>query len=182
MAADGTDVSPDRVSDFGEKTRDEAMDFQKGALSSMSSVVSAQPRSGMDAAVSFGNAHTERFKAFQMFAQDASTGLMALGFGALTIAQNYREADMSQAKQMNSVDAAFNPAAGTPSIASDQADQAAQAKEAPAKTPAGNPPDLPRPAPPAPVDSCEPPTPAEQVIAHNKIYGKDENWLPGQDD
>jgi len=174
MASDGTDVSPDSVSDFGKKSLDQAKAFMSGTGDSIGSIGSARPgASGMAEAASFAAAHSRNVQAMGMFAKDAATGLQALGYGGLTIADNYRNADISQAAQMKSVDAAFNPGAGTPSIASDRA----AAQEAPARAPK----DLPKPVPaaaqiPASYDGID--TPQEQVDRHNQRFGENETWRP----
>jgi hypothetical protein len=98
------------------------------------------------------------------------------------MAANYRHGDLSQADALNAVEKAFNPAEGTPSIASEQATADAEQHRLEAHLPpedrtwiAGLPPaDL--------VDSSTQPagekSPFEQVREHNDKYGKDEHWRP----
>ncbi len=131
MATDGTDVRPDSVSDFGRKSLEEAKSLQNGTGSATGTIASARPAmSGLAEAVGFAGTYSTSAQALFQFSQEAVTGLQALGDGGITIADNYRNADLSQAQQMNSVTDAFNPAAGTPSILSKRAEDAAAAAAA----------------------------------------------------
>lgn len=171
MATEGTDVRPDTVSDFGKRCITGAESLTKGAGSALGGVGSAKPgMSGIDEGISFADSYGASVAALGRFSQDAITGLQALGYGGITIAQNYRAADLSQAQEMRAVDAAFNPKGGTPSLAS----QRAAGQQAAAKTPQA----LPAPQPPAPSDRPAPLTPQQEVDRHTQRYGANETWRP----
>jgi hypothetical protein len=117
------------------------------------------------------------------FQQDVYKGLLSMGCGAVVEAANYRAGDLSQAQALHDVQAAFNPAPGTQSVATFLAagDAKKQAEDArvrrllqqtgedhlppPTKS---DPPTDPNPAPSA----------MEQVRIHNDHYLKDEHWTP----
>lgn len=188
MATDGIDVVPDSVSEFGNKCLTESRPVMEGIGSSTSDLYrGGAGKTVLPEGVSFARAHMMRAQAALMLLQDAATGLFALGNGAITIAHNYRSADLSQAQQMNTVDAAFNPAPGTRSIASEQAAaaeaaarEAARARaderkygEVTAREAAAKP--LPQ---AATVQGPTPPTPQQEVDDHTALYGENEHWRP----
>lgn len=174
--AEGTDVVPDSVSNFGLKSRDASHELIGQTGAALGDISGAKPgASGLDEGMRFQARYRAELQRLQMFHQDAQTGLTALSMGAITIAQNYRDADMSQAQQMNTVDAAFNPTAGTPSMAS----QAAENRAAAEAHAAANPLEA-KELPPAqvqpPVLGPPAPTPQQTVAAHNAKYASD--WRP----
>jgi hypothetical protein len=121
------------------------------------------------------------------FSADSSNGLTALMYGTVVMAANYRTGDLSQAQAMNDVTRAFNPAEGTPSLASVQAKQAAQKRatepHVPAESGGTGRNGLPDPQdvePPTPTS--EEPSPFEQVRTHTDKYGKNERWHPPDPD
>lgn len=176
MASDGTDVVPDSVSAFGKKCLDEGHALIQASGSTMGDLSKAMPgKSMLSEGASFRGLHSLAVGGAQMLIRDVYTGLLALGNGGITIAQNYREADLSQAEQMASVDAAFNPAAGTPSLASMMAAEPAP-KRPTGATRAGRAESAPD-AGAAPVYG-PPATPQEEVNLHNELYGENEQWRP----
>ncbi len=199
MANDGTDVVPDSVSTFGQKSLAEGAALMSGTGANMGRVAAAKAgMSGLAEGVSFGSAHAQTLQALQMFSVDAATGLLALGTGAETIAQNYRNADLSQADEMSSVGSTFNAAGST--LASQRTDRAWARTDNQARgigATAG------RPEAPADVahqpqphavaaeeraDSGTPvlpwraegegPSPQERVARHTALYGEHETWRP----
>jgi hypothetical protein len=117
------------------------------------------------------------------FQQDIYKGLLSMGCGAVVEAANYREGDLSQAQALHDVQAAFNPARGTQSVASYLAAAADKQKAEDAKVrqllqKAGED-HLPPPTKSAPPTDPKPaPSAMEQVRIHDDRYLKDEHWTP----
>jgi hypothetical protein len=116
------------------------------------------------------------------FNEDVAKGLMSMSYGAIVEAANYREGDLSQAEALHDVEAAFDPAPGTPSVATDMAaaaakKQAEDARMARLRHQTGED-RLPPPSSDTPATTCPLPSPMEQVREHNDLYGKDERWQP----
>lgn len=107
------------------------------------------------------------------FNQDVVKGLLSMSYGAIVEAANYREGDLSQSQALRDVQAAFDPKAGTQSVATDIAKSEQDHPQPKANTTD----QLPPPAP-TPDNVCLPPSPMEQVRIHNDLYGKDERWHP----
>lgn len=191
MATDGTDVKPDSVSDFGLKTFNESLNFAGAASQPLGTAMMAMPGiSGIIEGVHFGHVYRATVEKAGMFVTDATTGLTALGNGAMSIAQKYREADMSQAQQMNAVNTTFSdgllasyrekrrkelvaaargalPWRGQAPIAQ-EVEQNGGHPHAASATPASD-----------PVSSQpQPASPTQQVEAHQSQFGHREAWVP----
>ena len=198
MATDGTEVRPDSLSEFGRKCVDESEIFGKEAGSAMMAISSAivgacDLEEGNECARAYANS----VQALQVFYDDAITGMLACGYGGITLADNYRNADQSLEEQMKCVDAAFNPAGDTPSIASRRAEQedATATRRAEQEDVAEDAPPPREPAPPlsttvaanatATAAAAGPLTPQEQVDAHQASYPAhyqpEETLVPGPD-
>src|SRR5687768_15159973 len=108
MGADGTEVVPESVANFGKKSLDEGHHLMSEVGAAQGHLLFMQA-SHLPEAASFTRTYQSRLQEFQAFSTDAVTGLAALGNGGISIAETYRSADMSQAEEMNNVLSAFNP-------------------------------------------------------------------------
>jgi hypothetical protein len=133
---------------------------------------------GTNEAQVFSDWNSSLLEALGKFMKDSPRGFESLGYGAIVQAANYRTADRAQAEEM--VIDVFNPAAGTPSVATEIAAAEAEQRKAERhlppedKTPKNG---LPAPDRSAPLPDTGP-SALEQVRQHNDTYGEDERWRP----
>jgi hypothetical protein len=182
--ADQSDVDIDALAEFGKNVLSQTLkDYASGSSAGLSKISGAVPGMiGTNEAQVFMDWNSSMIEALGLFMKDSPAGFESLGYGAIVEAANYRTGDLSQAQAMDDVIDVFNPAAGTPSVASEQADALAQAKARNAHLPPDDrtlPNQLPPPEKSVPVvpNSCVQ-SPEEQVRLHDKLYGKDEKWRP----
>lgn len=124
--ADGTEVVPEAVRDFGTSTFEQMSRFHDSLDSAVMPVMAANlGASGMSEARAAAAEHAEAAQSALLFTTDVANGLLALTYTSATVAQNYEQGDTSQQAQMASVQSSFSPPAGSVTIASEQA--AAQA-------------------------------------------------------
>lgn len=173
--ADESKVNIDALAAFGKDVAGMGEDYgtglSKGAMKIGNAVVGY---SGTNEAQVFRDWYFQAVVgSSNQFNQDVVKGLLSMGFGAIVEAANYREGDLSQSQALQDVQAAFNPAPGTDSVAT-EFDKAQQTKPQPKADTTDR---LPPPAP-TPDNVCVPPSPSEQVRIHNKLYGQDERWRP----
>ncbi len=182
--ADQSKVDIDALAEFGKNVLSQTLkDYVSGSSAGLSKISGAVAGMvGTNEAQVFAEWNAGMNEALGLFMKDSPAGFESLGYGAIVEAANYRAGDVSQAKAMDDVINVFNPAAGTPSVASEQAEELAKAKALNAHLPPDDrslPGQLPPPIKSAPVvpNSCVQ-SPEEQVRLHDKLYGKDEKWRP----
>lgn len=173
--ADQSKVNIDALAAFGKDVGDMPKDYtdglNKGAMTIGSAVVGF---SGTSEAQVFSDWYYKvAVYSANMFNLDVVKGLTSMSFGAIIEAANYREGDLSQARALEDVQAAFSPAPGAKSVAS-EFDKAQQAHPQPKANTTDQ---LPPPSP-TPDNVCVAPSPMQQVKIHNDLYGKDEHWRP----
>jgi len=127
--ADGTEVVPEAVREFGKSTFDQMERLSDSLNTDVQPVMSANlGASGMaEARVAAAN-YAEVAQSAVMFTQDVTHGLLALTYTSATVAQNYEQGDTSQQAQMASVQNSFAPPPGAVTISSEQAAQQAAAE------------------------------------------------------
>jgi hypothetical protein len=163
--------------------------YESGVAAAMSKMSAAEVgMSGTNEAQTFGAWYSQELMgACGSFLKDSRQGIESLSNAAIIEAANYRQGDLSQAQALDDVLKAFNPAAGTPSVATDAAKaeaQARQAQVAQAKASArlgarGRPDQLTGPdGDGIQPDICVAPSPERQADIHRSLYGKDERWHP----
>lgn len=189
-----TSVNKKALADFGTKTLggpgggngSTLQDFQQGTGDPMGKIGSARPGMvGSNEAVVFRDWYFHAINdALSQLMKDAPKGLMALGGGAIVMAANYEDGDVSQANAVDKVYDMFNASPDTPSL---DHDLATNAKNVDKKTKVNNQDLLDKEAPPNPV--APPPgqeTPLQkaqdQVKQHQDQYGDDEHWRPPSSD
>jgi hypothetical protein len=177
--ADHSKVDPDALAEFGKNVLSDTLkNFKSDGLNEISGAVTGLV--GTNEAQVFMEWNAGMNEALGLFMKDAQAGFESLGYGAIVEAANYRAGDLSQAKAMDDVLQVFNPPAGTPSVASEQAAALAEAKARNAHLPPEDrslPDRLPPPIKSAPVVPTTK-SPMEQVREHDKLYAKDETWRP----
>jgi hypothetical protein len=186
--ADQSKVNIDALAAFGKDVLGMSTDFgsglSKGATKIGNAVVGY---SGTNEAQVFRDWYFQAvIDASSQFNEDVVKGLLSMSYGAIVEAANYREGDVSQSQALHEVEAAFNPAPGTQSVATDMAAAAAKQQAADAKTArlrhqTGED-RLPAPSATSDDNVCLAPSPSEQVRIHNKLYGNDEHWRPPDPD
>lgn len=120
--------------------------------------------------------HDHVSDALRQLIADSTTGLLALGNGAVVMAANYKGGDLSQAAALDKVFDLFNRSAATPSIAYDLAHNRKLAD----RTKVTNVDRLGHdPAGPSHLSRAE--RAMAQAHHHRTTYGKDEQWHPVQD-
>lgn len=133
---EGSDVNITSVAEFGVSTMKQMTTFMSGAGGPIGKASSAQVGlAGTPEGGQFASKYGAKLQEYGLMLADVNKGFQALGYGAIVIADNYRTSDASQKKDLEAVNAAFNPPPGSPSAASDAAK--AQ-KEAEAKQPTNN--------------------------------------------
>ena len=132
--AEGTEVVPEAVREFGKATFDQMGRFSESLQSDAMPVMSANlGASGMPEGRAAAAEHAEAAQSAVLFARDVTDGLLALTYTAATVAQNYERGDTSQQAQMASVQSSFEPPPGVATIVSERAAQAAAAARADAR-------------------------------------------------
>lgn len=185
-----TSVNKKALADFGTKTlggpgggnSSTLQDFQHGTGDPIGKIGSARPGMlGSNEAVVFRDYYFNAVNdALSQLMKDAPKGLMALGGGAIVMAANYEDGDVSQANAVDKVYDMFNASPDKPSLDHDLATNTNKVDD---KTKVNNQDLLDKEAPPNPV--APPPgqeSPLQraqrQVDQHNKSYGHDEHWHP----
>ena len=126
--AEGTEVVPEAVRTFSKAAFDQRERFADG-LDVIAPIGGANiGASGMQEARVTAARYSELVQSALQVTQDVVNGLTALHYSAATVAHNYETGDSSQQAQMASVENSFSPPAGTPTIASVAAEQAAAAQ------------------------------------------------------
>ena len=126
--AEGTEVVPEAVRAFSKAASDQMARFADG-LSALGPINGANiGASGMQEARVTAARYAELKQSAMQVTQDTINGLKALHYTAATVAHNYETGDSSQQAQMASVEGSFDPPAGTPTISSVAAEQAAAAR------------------------------------------------------
>jgi hypothetical protein len=180
--ADRSKVDIEALASFGMDVGKMLKDYGDGLKDGLSKIGGAVTGfSGTNEAQTFSDYY---FKAVlpssNSFSTDVMKGLLAIHFGAIVQAANYREGDLSQAQAMDDVINEFNPAAGKDGVgaAFDKAQQKDPLATASTDNQAAD--DNWKLPPPTntPDNVCVAPSPAEQVRLHEKLYGKDERWRP----
>jgi hypothetical protein len=182
--ADQSKVNIDALAAFGKHLGEMLSDYGQGLGKGTTNIGNARVGfSGTNEAQVFRDYYLQVvvYSAGQ-FNQDVAKGMMSMSYGAIVEAANYREGDLSQAQALRDVEAAFNPAPGKQSVATDMAaaaakQQAEDARLARLRHQTGED-RLPPPDSSTPDDVCPAPSPMEQVRIHNDLYGKDEHWRP----
>ena len=124
--SDSTDVDVQAILDVAGVLQQQALE-QPGTT--LAALVPAQlanlGASGMQEGVWAAGTHAAALDAVQQFLAETADGLQSLAWVAVTVAENYRFGDADQAAGMAGVDAAFRPAPGQPSLATQRAEVAA---------------------------------------------------------
>lgn len=170
--SDQTDVNIDSVDTFGNRVMNMLGPLTDGFENPLTQIVSAKVgMSGLSEANVSRIYHGVISEQSAAFLGDLAKGVGALGYGALTIAINYRTADMDAQRQMDEVNAAFTPQQGQASLTTDQAQNPAGL--------GGGAATLPAPEPSATTGvGAGVVTPQDEVQRHQDLYGKDEDWIP----
>jgi hypothetical protein len=127
--AEGTDVTLDAVREYALSMRTDGMSAvgeagkQIGPIAGASVGLSGVPGSGA------AQAHYRQLaQSLTLYMQDVALNAQALSNIATIVAWNYQHGDTSQAAQMNSVNGALYPPAGTSTLSSELAAQQAAAE------------------------------------------------------
>lgn len=117
--SDETSVYIDALSKFGTQLYlHEAGNVGTGLAGSMTAISSAVVGVvGTDEAQTFAAWNAGMLEAFSYFTKDVGLGYASLGGVAIIMASNYRQGDLSQAEAMGDVLDAFNPPAGSATVA-----------------------------------------------------------------
>lgn len=170
-----SDVNIDALANFGKDLSSMLEHYGDGAGGPFSKIGSVMPgMSGTSEAQTFSDWYAEGLlEPLNYFMQDSLRGLVALSYGAIIAAANYREADLSQAQAIAAVVKAFHPDPGKPSVTS------------PSGTTGKNTPPQVDTNGQLPSSSTNPWTCNSgtlsvdgQVAAHNQLYGPNEHWTP----
>lgn len=129
-------------------------------------------------AVRFGQKLSGCMQALNDFTPDAFKGMTYLGYGTLTIADNYVTGDLSQAQEMSSAAEAFLPPADRSAATEANESEFAAQREAYFHPKTGTvDTELPA-ADPGQKAPAAPPTPDEVADEHRKKYAQSETWRP----
>lgn len=121
--ADQTHVDIDALDDFGKRTLDQTLKHYLAGMAAVEEWMSVGAVIGMVGTIwaqMLKDCHSDVLERSRSFASDLSLGLESLGGGARAVAANYRAGDLSQAEAVNDVLAAFNPPAGSRTVAGEK--------------------------------------------------------------
>lgn len=137
MASEGSDVDIASVAEYGLSTVKQMTTFMSGIGGPFGAASSAMlGLAGTPEGAEFSAMYGAKLQEVGLLLEDVSKGLQALGYGAIVIADNYHQSDMSQKQALDSVNAAFHPPAGAESVAADAQktqDELARAADAAAR-------------------------------------------------
>jgi hypothetical protein len=128
--SDSTAVDVQAVLDFAGVVQQHASDQPQTLAALGSAQLANLGASGMQEGAWAAGSHAAALDAALQFLSETADGLQSLAWVAVTVAENYRFGDADQAAQMAGVDAAFRPAPGQPSLATERAEAEAEAAAA----------------------------------------------------
>jgi hypothetical protein len=167
IMAEHTKVNVAALANFGTKTAEQTFKSYASGAGALAANRAGETigRVGTNEARTFQAYYQGMTEALGYFQRDSGKGFQALGFGAVVMAANYHQGDLSQAKAMDDINAMFEPTPGKPAPET-------------GKTVVGTTPIKKLPPPTRtlnPSPTYQPPSPQEQVNEHRRLYGKDEH-------